>query len=217
MLTTFNEVDMSEVIRLRKTFQKTFAEKHGTKLGFVSFFVKAAAIALKMFPNVNSMIDGNEIVKFNYADIGIAVQTDKGLMAPILRNAENLSLAQIEQQVAGLAAKARKFRLSMAEMTGGTFTISNGGVFGSMLSTPILNPPQASILGMHNIVERPDAINGNVEIRPIMYVALSYDHRLVDGKDSVSFLFAIKELIESPIKMLTQGKNPDSLLLGLDL
>jgi 2-oxoglutarate dehydrogenase E2 component (dihydrolipoamide succinyltransferase) len=215
MLTTFNEVDMSQVIELRKKYQKQFIEKHDIKLGFMSFFTKAAAIALKLFPNVNSMIDGDDIVRFSYADIGIAVQTDKGLMVPVLRNVEAMGLADIEHQIAELAAKARKFRISIDEMSGGTFTITNGGIFGSMLSTPIINPPQAGILGMHNIVERPVAINGKVEIRPIMYVALSYDHRVIDGRDSVGFLKTIKELIENPVKMLSAGQNPESLLLEI--
>jgi 2-oxoglutarate dehydrogenase E2 component (dihydrolipoamide succinyltransferase) len=215
MLTTFNEVDMSQVIELRKKYQKQFMEKHDIKLGFMSFFTKAAAIALKMFPNVNSMIDGEDTVHFSYADIGIAVQTDKGLMVPVLRNVEAMGLADIEHQIAELAAKSRKFRISMDEMSGGTFTITNGGIFGSMLSTPIINPPQAGILGMHNIVERPVAINGKVEIRPIMYVALSYDHRVIDGRDSVGFLKTIKELIENPVKMLSGGQEPESLLLEI--
>jgi 2-oxoglutarate dehydrogenase E2 component (dihydrolipoamide succinyltransferase) len=215
MLTTFNEVDMSEVMRIRQAYQKEFTEKHGVKLGFMSFFIRAAAEALRQFPNVNSMINGEEIVTHHYCDIGIAVQTEKGLMVPVLRNAESLSLAQMEKAVADLAAKARANRISMDEMAGGTFTITNGGIFGSMLSTPILNPPQAAILGMHNIVNRPVAVEGKVEIRPIMYVALSYDHRLIDGKDSVSFLVKIKEFIESPVRMLLGGQHPDRLLLGL--
>lgn len=216
MLTTFNEIDMSEVIALRKKYQQKFIDKHGVKLGYMSFFTKAASIALKLFPNVNSMIDGDEIVQFKYADIGIAVQTDKGLMVPVLRNAESMSMAEIEKNIIDLAAKARKFRLSIDEMSGGTFTITNGGVFGSMLSTPILNPPQAGILGMHNIVDRPVAINGKVEVRPVMYVALSYDHRLIDGRDSVSFLVKVKELIESPFKLLLQADSADRMLLGLE-
>ena len=215
MLTTFNEVDMSEVISLRKLYQKQFVEKHGIKLGFMSFFTKAATEALLSFPKVNSYIDGEELVTPSYTDIGIAVQTDKGLTVPILRNTEVMSLADMEKLIADLATKARANRLSIEEMTGGTFTITNGGIFGSMLSTPILNPPQAAILGMHNIVERPVAINGKVEIRPIMYVALSYDHRIIDGRDSVSFLKKIKELIESPRNMLFGTKDPDRLLLGL--
>jgi 2-oxoglutarate dehydrogenase E2 component (dihydrolipoamide succinyltransferase) len=215
MLTTFNEVDMNQVMEIRKKHQEKFVEKFGIKLGLMSFFTKAASVALKLYPNVNSMIDGDELVRFNYSDIGIAVQTDKGLMVPILRNTETLSLADIEKQIADLAARARKFRISIDEMSGGTFSITNGGIFGSMLSTPILNPPQAAILGMHNIVDRPVAIDGKVVIRPIMYIALSYDHRIIDGRDSVGFLKTIKDLIENPIKLLTEGKNPESTLLGL--
>ena len=215
MLTTFNEVDVSEIIRLRKTYQKQFQEKHEVKLGFMSFFTKAASLALKNYPQVNSMMDGENFIRFNYSDIGIAVQTEKGLMVPVIRNAESLSLADIEQRIMDLANKARINRISIEDMVGGTFTITNGGVFGSMLSTPILNPPQAAILGMHNIVERPVAINGNVEIRPIMYLALSYDHRIIDGKDSVGFLVTIKEFIENPIQMLLGAGNPDKRLLNL--
>jgi len=214
MLTTFNEVDMSAVMNIRSKYQNKFVEKFGVKVGLMSFFTKAASIALKLYPNVNSMIDGEEMVHFKYADIGIAVQTDKGLMVPVLRNVETLGLADIEKQIADLAARARKFRISIDEMSGGTFSITNGGIFGSMLSTPILNPPQAAILGMHNIVERPVAVDGKVEIRPIMYVALSYDHRIIDGRDSVGFLKTIKELIENPVKMLSDGKNMEEVLLG---
>ena len=215
MLTTFNEVDMSEVISLRQRYQKQFVEKHGIKLGFMSFFTKAATEALRIFPKVNSYIDGEDLVTPSFIDIGIAVQTDKGLTVPVLRNTETMSMADLEKNIADLATKARANRLSIEEMTGGTFTITNGGIFGSMLSTPILNPPQAAILGMHNIVERPVAINGKVEIRPIMYVALSYDHRIIDGRDSVSFLKKIKELIESPRNILFGTEDPDRLLLGL--
>lgn len=215
MLTTFNEADMSEIMGLRNKYQKVFAEKHGIKLGFMSLFAKAAAIALQQYPKVNSMIDGEDIISHSYVDIGIAVQTEKGLMVPVLRNVESQSLADIERNIAHLAEKGRSGRLSIDEMTGGTFTITNGGVFGSLLSTPIINPPQAAILGMHNIVERPVAVNGKVEIRPMMYLALSYDHRLIDGKDSVSFLVKIKELVESPYKMLLEGQSPDKLLLEI--
>jgi 2-oxoglutarate dehydrogenase E2 component (dihydrolipoamide succinyltransferase) len=215
MLTTFNEVDMSEIIRLRKTYQNQFVERHNIKLGFMSFFTKAVTIALQSFPQVNSMIDGENFVQFKYSDIGIAVQTDKGLMVPVIRNTEALSLADIEKRILELAEKARINRISIEDLSGGTFTITNGGVFGSMLSTPILNPPQAAILGMHNIVERPVAIRGKVEIRPVMYLALSYDHRIIDGRDSVGFLVAVKKLIESPVDMLFQGKNTDALLLDL--
>jgi 2-oxoglutarate dehydrogenase E2 component (dihydrolipoamide succinyltransferase) len=215
MLTTFNEVDMSAVLNLRKKHQQAFVEKHGIKLGLMSFFMMAATGALRAFPRVNSMIDGDNMISPGYVDIAVAVQTEKGLMVPVIRNIETLSLAGIEKALAGMANKARSARLSIEEMTGGTFTITNGGVFGSMLSTPILNPPQSAILGMHNIVERPVAINGKVEIRPVMYVALSYDHRLIDGSDSVSFLVKIKEQIESPLQMITGGRNPEKLLLDL--
>ena len=214
MLTTFNEVDMTEVMNLRKKYQKHFQEKHGIKLGFMSFFTKAATKALKAYPNINSRIEGEEIIYPRYNDIGIAVQTSKGLMVPVIRNAESLSLAEIEINVNEFAEKARNNRIKIDEMEGGTFTITNGGVFGSMLSTPILNPPQSGILGMHNIQERPVAINGQVVIRPMMYIALSYDHRTVDGKDSVSFLVKVKEMIENPHKMLLDD-NPDKALLDL--
>jgi 2-oxoglutarate dehydrogenase E2 component (dihydrolipoamide succinyltransferase) len=206
---------MSAVIQLRNTYQKAFTEKHGIKLGFMSFFSMAAAIALKKFPQVNSQISGDEWVFFDYVDLGIAVQTDKGLMVPVIRNVEKMGLAEIEKEIARLAAKARSNRLSISEMEGGTFTITNGGVFGSLFSTPILNPPQAAILGMHNIVERPVAVNGKIEIRPMMYVALSYDHRIIDGKDSVSFLVKIKELIENPMLMLIDGDSVANRLLDL--
>lgn len=215
MLTTFNEVDMSAVMEMRKKYQKKFVETHDIKLGFMSFFTKAASEALKAHPMVNSMIDGDEIVTPDYADIAIAVQTPKGLMVPVIRNTESQGLADIEKNLMALANKARSGKISLDEMTGGTFTITNGGVFGSLLSTPIINPPQSGILGMHNIVERPIAVNGKVEIRPMMYIALSYDHRVIDGKDSVGFLVKIKEMIENPHKMLFDGKDPDSLLLGI--
>jgi 2-oxoglutarate dehydrogenase E2 component (dihydrolipoamide succinyltransferase) len=215
MLTTFNEVDMSAIIELRNKYQKTFSEKYNIKLGFMSFFTKAVSVALGEFPRINSFIEGDEIVNPGYSDIGIAVQTDKGLMVPVLRNTESLSIPQIELQLAEVAKKARAFRLSPEEMSGGTFTITNGGVFGSLLSTPILNPPQSGILGMHNIVDRPVALNGQVVIRPMMYVALSYDHRIVDGKDSVSFLVRVKELLETPIKLLIEEAEPGKALLGL--
>jgi len=214
MLTTFNEVDMTEIINLRKKYQKAFQEKHGIKLGFMSFFTKAATRALETYPNVNSSIDGEEIVYPSYTDIGIAVQTNKGLMVPVVRNAESLSLAEIEIKINEYATKARSNKITIDEMQGGTFTITNGGVFGSLLSTPILNPPQSGILGMHNIQDRPVAINGQVEIRPMMYIALSYDHRTVDGKDSVSFLVKVKEMIENPHKMLLSD-DPDKSLLDL--
>jgi 2-oxoglutarate dehydrogenase E2 component (dihydrolipoamide succinyltransferase) len=215
MLTTFNEADMSEIMRLRKAHQKQFVKQHGLKLGFMSFFTKAVAIALQDFPLVNSMIDGEEIVSFNYADIGIAVQTEKGLMVPVVRNVEMMSLAEIELKIAELATKARNKKISIDELSGGTFTISNGGVFGSMLSTPIINPPQSGILGMHNIIERPVAVNGKVEIRPMMYLALSYDHRIIDGRDSVGFLVRVKELLENPMEMLFGSKGAEQQLLNI--
>jgi 2-oxoglutarate dehydrogenase E2 component (dihydrolipoamide succinyltransferase) len=215
MLTTFNEIDMLAVMELRKKYQAMFQEKHGQKLGLVSFFAKACAEALALFPKVNSMIDGDDIITPGFIDIAIAVQTDKGLMVPVIRDAQQLSIARLEIAIAELAQKARAARLSVEEMTGGTFTITNGGVFGSMLSTPILNPPQSAILGMHNIVERPMAVNGIIEIRPMMYVALSYDHRLIDGRDSVGFLVKVKELIESPLKIMTEVDDAEKILLDL--
>ncbi len=215
MLTTFNEVDMSAIMELRKKYKDTFREKFGVGLGFMSFFTKAVCEALKNFPAVNAMIDGQEIVYHDYCDIGIAVSAPKGLMVPVIRNAESLSMAEIENAVLELATKARDSKLSIEEMTGGTFTITNGGVFGSMLSTPIINPPQSAILGMHNIVERAVVINGKVEVRPIMYVALSYDHRIIDGRESVSFLVNVKQMLEEPVKMLFGGGDPDKKLLGL--
>jgi 2-oxoglutarate dehydrogenase E2 component (dihydrolipoamide succinyltransferase) len=215
MLTTFNEADMSVILELRKKYQEAFQKKHGIKLGFMSFFVKAASEALKMHPMVNSMIDGDNIINPQYTDISIAVQTEKGLMVPVLRNVETLSLADIEKKIAELAEKARHNRISLEEMSGGTFTITNGGVFGSLMSTPILNPPQSAILGMHKTMDRPVAINGKVEIRPMMYLALSYDHRVIDGKDSVGFLVHIKEFIENPRQLLFGGKSADSILLDL--
>lgn len=202
MLTTFNEVDMSAVMELRKKYKDQFKEKHGVGLGFMSFFTKAATQALKMYPAVNGMIDGTELVYHNYADVGVAVSTPRGLMVPVIRNAESMSFAGIESKIIELAGKARDGKISIEEMTGGTFTITNGGIFGSMLSTPILNAPQSAILGLHNIVERPVAVNGQVVIRPIMYLALSYDHRIIDGRESVSFLKAIKEMIEDPSRLL---------------
>lgn len=215
MLTTFNEVDMTAVMELRKKYQKEFVEKHGTKLGIMSFFTKATVEALKQHPTVNSMINGDEIVSPNYYDISIAVQTPKGLMVPVVRDAQNLTLADIEKKIQELAEKGRNGKLSLEEMTGGTFTITNGGVFGSMMSTPIINPPQSGILGMHNIIERPVAINGRVEIRPMMYIALSYDHRIIDGKDSVGFLVKVKQLLENPSYMLYNGADPFKTLLNL--
>lgn len=216
MLTTFNEADMSAIMKLRSQYQAAFTTKHGIKLGFMSFFAMAAAAALKEFSAVNSYLEGDEIVSPDYVDIGIAVQTEKGLMVPVVRNAESLGLAGLENAIAALAEKARKNRISIDEMSGGTFTITNGGVFGSMLSTPILNPPQSAILGMHNIIERPIAVNGKVEIRPMMYLALSYDHRIIDGRDSVGFLKRIKEYIEEPVNLLYHGKNPEKTLLEIE-
>ncbi len=215
MLTTFNEVDMSAVMDLRKKYQSKFIDKHGVKLGFMSFFIKAASLALKHHPMVNAMIDGDEIVMPEYHDVSVAVQTPKGLMVPVIRNVETLSLDGIESALKNLAEKARKGKIGLEEMTGGTFTVTNGGVFGSMLSTPIINPPQSAIMGMHNIVERPVAVNGKVEIRPIMYLALSYDHRIIDGKDSVGFLVKVKEMLENPAKLLSGGFDPEQAVLGL--
>ncbi|WP_462318373.1 2-oxoglutarate dehydrogenase complex dihydrolipoyllysine-residue succinyltransferase [Marinilabilia sp.] len=215
MLTTFNEVDMSAVMQVRKKYQDKFVEKHGLKLGFMSFFLKASALALKMRPKVNSMIDQEEIVTPQYVDISVAVQTPKGLMVPVIRNVDKLSLAQIEIELKKLAEKARAGKISLEEMTGGTFTITNGGVFGSMLSTPLINPPQSAILGMHNIVERPVAVDGKVEVRPVMYTALSYDHRLIDGKDSVGFLMDVKKMLEKPESLIYGGGDPMTDLLNL--
>ena len=203
MLTTFNEVDMTEVMALRSKYKDLFEKSHnGVRLGFMSFFVKAATEALKRFPAVNASIDGSDIVYHGYADIGVAVSSDRGLVVPVLRNAELMSLAEIEGGIATFGKKARDGKLSIDEMTGGTFTITNGGTFGSMMSTPIVNPPQAAILGMHNILQRPMAINGQVVIRPMMYLALSYDHRLIDGKEAVTFLVTIKNLLEDPARLL---------------
>lgn len=203
MLTTFNEVDMTEVMALRSKYKDLFEKTHnGVRLGFMSFFVKAATEALKRFPAVNASIDGNDIVYHGFADVGVAVSSDRGLVVPVLRNAESMSLAEIENGIATFGKKARDGKLSIEEMTGGTFTITNGGTFGSMMSTPIVNPPQAAILGMHNIIQRPMAINGQVVIRPMMYLALSYDHRLIDGKEAVTFLVTIKNLLEDPSRLL---------------
>jgi 2-oxoglutarate dehydrogenase E2 component (dihydrolipoamide succinyltransferase) len=215
MLTTFNEVDMKPIMDLRKKYKEQFKEVHGTGLGFMSFFTKAVTEALRQFPSVNGMIDGKEIIYHDYADIGIAVSSPKGLMVPVIRNAEQMSLHEIEAEIKRLAIKARNGKISIYEMSGGTFTITIGGVFGSMLSTPIINPPQSAILGMHNIVERPVAIDGQVVVRPVMYVALSYDHRIIDGRESVGFLFKIKEMLEDPTKLIFGGKEPAEVLLGL--
>ena len=213
MLTTFNEVNMQPIFDLRSQYKEEFKEKHGVGLGFMSFFTLAVVRALEKFPAVNSMIDGKEMITYDYKDISIAVSGPKGLMVPVMRNAENLSFRGVEQEVKRLALRARDGKITVDEMTGGTFTISNGGVFGSMLSTPIINPPQSGILGMHNIVERPVAIDGKVEIRPIMYVALSYDHRIIDGRESVGFLVAIKEALESPEELLMDGNVKKALEL----
>ncbi|GGZ74682.1 2-oxoglutarate dehydrogenase complex dihydrolipoyllysine-residue succinyltransferase [Algibacter mikhailovii] len=213
MLTTFNEVDMSPIFALRSEYKETFKAKHGVGLGFMSFFTLAVVRALEMYPAVNSMIDGKEMLSYDFCDISIAVSGPKGLMVPVIRNAENLSFRGVESEVKRLALRARDGQITVDEMTGGTFTITNGGVFGSMLSTPIINPPQSGILGMHNIVERPVAINGNVEIRPIMYVALSYDHRIIDGKESVGFLVAVKEALENPVEILMNGDVKKALEL----
>jgi 2-oxoglutarate dehydrogenase E2 component (dihydrolipoamide succinyltransferase) len=215
MLTTFNEVDMSAIYAIRAKYKDKFKEVYGTNIGFMSFFTKAVTEALNHFPAVNAMIDGEEIVYHKYADVGIAVSAPKGLVVPVLRNAEQMSLADIELGIKNLALKARDNKITLEEMTGGTFTITNGGVFGSMMSTPIINPPQSAILGMHNVVDRPVAVNGQVVIRPMMYVALSYDHRIIDGRESVGFLVKVKEMLENPAKMLFGGKDPHEVVLGL--
>jgi 2-oxoglutarate dehydrogenase E2 component (dihydrolipoamide succinyltransferase) len=215
MLTTFNEVDMKPIMDLRNKYKKQFADHHEVNLGFMSFFTKAVTEALNLYPAVNAQIDGDDMITHNYADIGIAVSSPKGLMVPVVRNAEQLTLAEIEKEIKRLAIRARDGKITPDEMAGGTFTITNGGVFGSMMSTPIINPPQSAILGMHNIVERPVAIDGKVEIRPMMYLALSYDHRIIDGKESVSFLVKVKEMIENPERMIFGGKDPYEVLLGL--
>ncbi len=215
MLTTFNEVDMSEIYAIRAKYKDKFKEVYGTNVGFMSFFTKAVTEALFHYPAVNGMIDGEELVYNKYCDIGIAVSAPKGLMVPVLRNAELMSIADIEKGIKDLAVKARDGKLTIADMEGGTFTITNGGVFGSMMSTPIINPPQSAILGMHNVVDRPMAVNGQVVIRPMMYIALSYDHRIIDGRESVGFLVKVKEMLENPSRMLFGGKVPEEVLLGL--
>ncbi len=214
MLTTFNEVNMKPIMDLRAKYKKNFEEKFGVGLGFMSFFTRAVCLALKDWPAVNASIDGDEIVYHDYCDISIAVSAPKGLMVPVVRNAESLALDQIEAEIKKLAGKARDSKLTIEDMTGGTFTITNGGVFGSMMSTPIINAPQSAILGMHNIIERPIAEDGQVVIRPMMYLALSYDHRIIDGRESVSFLVKVKTLLEHP-EMLLSGKNPVETVLGL--
>ena len=213
MLTTFNEVDMSPIFEMRKQYKEIFKEKHGVGLGFMSFFTLAVVRALKLFPAVNSMIEGKEMISYEFCDISIAVSGPKGLMVPVIRNAENLTFKGAESEVKRLAIRAREGQITIDEMTGGTFTISNGGVFGSMLSTPIINPPQSGILGMHNIIERPVAVEGKVEIRPMMYVALSYDHRIIDGKESVGFLVAVKEALENPQEFLMDNAIEKALEL----
>lgn len=215
MLTTFNEVNMKPIMDLRKKHQDKFVEKHGIKLGMMSFFLKACSIALQEFPSVNSMMDGENTTTFDYADISVAVSTPKGLMVPVIRNVESLGLAEIEKAIMEVADKARKGKLSISEMTGGTFTVTNGGVFGSMMSTPIINPPQSAILGMHNILDRAVVIDGEIVVRPMMYVALSYDHRVIDGRESVGFLVRVKQLLENPTDMLFGKSNGDKELLEL--
>ena len=211
MLTTFNEVDMKPIFDLRNKYKNEFVEKHGVKLGFMSFFTLAATRALQMYPATNSMIDGDHMVSFDYVDVSIAVSGPKGLMVPVLRNAETMDFAGVEKEIGRLATKVRDGKITIDEMTGGTFTITNGGVFGSMLSTPIINPPQSAILGMHNIIQRPVAVDGEVVIRPMMYVALSYDHRVIDGRESVGTLVAIKEALENPEEILMGGNARKAL------
>ena len=213
MLTTFNEANMSPIFALRNQYKEAFKEKHGVGLGFMSFFTKAVVRALQEFPDVNSMIDGDHQIKFDYCDISVAVSGPKGLMVPVVRNAEGLSFRGVEAEIKRLAIRARDGKITVDEMTGGTFTISNGGVFGSMLSTPIINPPQSGILGMHNIIERPIAVEGKVEIHPMMYLALSYDHRIVDGRESVGFLVAVKEALENPVELLMDNDPKKALEL----
>ena len=213
MLTTFNEADMAPIFELRNQYKDAFLEKHGVKLGFMSFFTRAVVRALGLYPDVNSMMDGDYKIAYDYCDISVAVSGPKGLMVPVVRNAESLSFAGVEKEIGRLAVKARDGKITVDDMTGGTFTISNGGVFGSMLSTPIINPPQSGILGMHNIIERPIALDGKVVIRPMMYLALSYDHRIIDGRESVGFLVAIKEALEDPLTMLMDGDAKKALEL----
>jgi 2-oxoglutarate dehydrogenase E2 component (dihydrolipoamide succinyltransferase) len=215
MLTTFNEVDMSAIIELRNNYKDRFFQKYNIKPGFMSFFAKAVTLALKSFPQINGQIDEGHIIIPDYVDIGIAVSTPKGLMVPVIRDAQSKSIYELEKEIASLATKARDNKITIEELTGGTFSITNGGVFGSMLSTPIINPPQSAILGMHNIVDRPVAIHGKVEIRPVMYVALSYDHRIIDGRESVSFLVKVKEYLENPVNMLFTGRTPAEVLLDI--
>lgn len=215
MLTTFNEINMRAILDIKTQYNERFREKYGTSIGLMSFFTKAVSVAIKSYPGINSMIEGTDLVIPHYIDIGIAVSAPKGLVVPVLRNVELMSFAEIEIRIKELASKARENRISVDEMQGGTFTITNGGVFGSLMSTPILNPPQSAILGMHKILDRPIAVNGRVEIHPMMYVALSYDHRVIDGSESVSFLVKVKDFLENPIRILTDGEEPVSLLLDL--
>lgn len=215
MLTTFNEVNMKPIMDLRAQYKNQFKETHGVGLGFMSFFIKAVCNALQEFPSVNAMIDGDSTVFNDYCDVSIAVSAPKGLVVPVIRNAEAMNFAEIEAEVIRLATRARDNKLSIEEMTGGTFTITNGGVFGSLMSTPIINPPQSAILGMHNIVERPVVIDGQIVARPMMYIALSYDHRIIDGRESVSFLVRVKQQLENPLQLLTGGKDPGAFMLGL--
>ena len=215
MLTTFNEINMTATLKLKDTYSEVFKQKYGVGIGLMSMFAKAVTIALQDFPQVNSMIDGDELLSPKYVDIGIAVSAPKGLVVPVIRNAESLSLASLEKKVKEYAVKARENKLTIDEMKGGTFTITNGGVFGSLMSTPILNPPQSAILGMHKIMDRPVAIDRQVVVAPMMYIALSYDHRVIDGRESVGFLIKVKELIEDPLKMLAIGEDPLTHLLDL--
>jgi 2-oxoglutarate dehydrogenase E2 component (dihydrolipoamide succinyltransferase) len=211
MLTTFNEADLSNIFEIRKKYKEAFSQRHGVSLGFMSFFTLAVTRALELYPDVNSMIDGDEKISYNYCDISIAVSGPKGLMTPVLRNAQKLAFSSVEQEIKRLADSVRNKNITVDDLTGGTFTISNGGVFGSMLSTPIINPPQSGILGMHNIIQRPVAVDGKVEIRPMMYLALSYDHRIIDGNQSVGFLIAVKEGVEDPENIIMGGKIKKSL------
>lgn len=215
MLTTFNEVNMKPIMDLRRKNQDKFVKRHGVKLGMMSFFLKASSIALQEFPSVNSMMEGENMTTYDYADISVAVSTPKGLMVPVIRNVESMGLAEIEKAIAEVADKARKGKLSIPEMTGGTFTITNGGIFGSMMSTPIINPPQSAILGMHNILDRPVVVEGQITVRPMMYVALSYDHRVIDGRESVGFLVRVKQLLENPTDMLFGKSSGEKELLEL--
>jgi 2-oxoglutarate dehydrogenase E2 component (dihydrolipoamide succinyltransferase) len=215
MLTTFNEVSMQKLKEVKAKYNDSFKTKYGISLGFTSFFAKAVTLAMREFPQVNAMIDGEDLVIPHFVDVGIAVSAPKGLLVPVIRNAESLTIPQLEKKIKELSGKARENRISLDDMQGGTFTITNGGIFGSLLSTPILNPPQSAILGLHNIIDRPVAIDGKVEIQPMMYLALSYDHRVIDGRESVGFLLKVKEFIEDPCSMVTEGKDPYLILLGL--